>query len=141
MDKSIFCYGPVGTGKTQYIAAVVRAYVQRCQKVKWLSCPIFIMEAQSMYRNKERDPFEYITNIANLAIPVVLDDIGIEKMSDWVRQVLYMLINERYQREYITLITSNRSLKEIDELIHPGIASRIAGMCEVLEFTGKDRRI
>ena len=155
LNKGLFCYGTVGTGKTQYIAEVVREYIERIGNKRtdhederfavkppvWLSCPVFIMQAQSMYRDKNQDPFGYIIDIAKRANILVLDDIGMEKMSDWVRQVLYMLINERYQRESITLITSNRNLKEIDELIHPGIASRIAGMCEVIHFSGKDFRV
>jgi len=39
------------------------------------------------------------------------------------------------------LITSNLTLDEIAEKVGDRIASRIAGMCKVVEVRGKDRRI
>lgn len=139
--KSIFCHGTAGTGKTQFIASLAKFYLRAHGGVIWLSFPTYIMKLQTMYRDDKNDPFEYVMGMAKTEKTVILDDIGIEKMSDFVRQVTYMLINERYQRQLLTLITSNKTLAEIDNLIHPGIASRIAGMCQVLEFKGKDLRI
>lgn len=141
VNKSIYCFGFAGTGKTQFIATLAKFYLRSHGGVIWLSYPTYIMKLQTMYRDDKNDPFEYVIGTAKSEKTVILDDIGIEKMSDFVRQVTYMLINERYQRQLLTLITSNKTLTEIDNLIHPGIASRIAGMCQVLEFKGKDLRI
>ena len=70
-----------------------------------------------------------------------LDDLGAEKLTDFVRQITYFILNEREQNELTTVITSNFSLKQLDEQIDQRISSRIAGMCEILKFTGDDRRI
>ena len=62
-------------------------------------------------------------------------------MTDFVRQTTYALINEREMEMRPTFITSNFALQRLNEHIDERVASRIAGMCEVIELKGKDRRI
>jgi DNA replication protein DnaC len=40
-----------------------------------------------------------------------------------------------------TIITSNLTLEEVSEKVGDRIASRIAGMCKVIELKGIDRRV
>lgn len=141
LNKSVFCYGPAGTGKTQFIATLAKHYIRNRYGVIWLSYPVYVMRLQTMYRNDTKDPYEYVMNVATTEKILILDDIGIEKQTDFLRQTIYMLVNQRYERQEVTLITSNKTLTEIDNIIHPGISSRIAGMCQVLEFKGRDLRI
>lgn len=72
---------------------------------------------------------------------LILDDVGSEKVSDWTIETLYHLINDRYENNKPTIITSNLSLKELAEKVGDRIPSRIAEMCEVIKIEGKDRRI
>ena len=72
---------------------------------------------------------------------MIIDDIGAEKLTEFVRQTFYYIINEREQWLKKTIITSNYSLDELDEYIDGRISSRIAGMCEIVELGGKDRRV
>jgi len=44
---------------------------------------------------------------------LVLDDIGQEKPSEWVKERLYIIINERYQLGKKTILTSNVSLQKL----------------------------
>lgn len=63
---------------------------------------------------------------------LVIDDLGTEKQTDFVQEVIYELIDHRYNYLRKTLITSNYSLKEISSKYHARIASRIAEMCEII---------
>src|SRR3990167_9483378 len=98
------------------------------------------MELQAMYSKDNESPFDEAQRIANFNGVLIIDDIGAEKMSDWVRQILYYIINEREQRLLPTVITSNFSLQQIAEQIDIRISSRIAGMCKLIKLTGMDRR-
>lgn len=71
----------------------------------------------------------------------ILDDIGVEKPTEFVEEVLYLLINAQYEKEYPMLITSNLKLSELGDRLGLRIASRIKEMCELIELTGKDKRI
>ena len=148
IDKSVFITGEAGVGKTVLMASIVRKYLRKgygyyknLGGMDWISYPAFIMELQSLFRKDSESPFDYADEMAKLNGVLAIDDLGAEKLTDFVRQITYFIINEREQRELPILITSNFSLQEIDEMIDPRISSRIAGMCEVIKLSGKDRRL
>jgi len=73
---------------------------------------------------------------------LILDDLGSEKMSDWVRQAFYVLISHRERHELPTVITSNLSLGEIESRIgDERITSRIGGASKIVKIEGVDNRI
>jgi DNA replication protein DnaC len=160
VGKNIFITGDSGTGKTVLMAEItkkiIRESVEIIEKIshsidneyniiKWISYPAFIMELQNMFKKDfERGaetPFDMAEKIAKFNGMLCVDDIGAEKLTEFVRQITYFIINEREQRMLPIMITSNFSLAQIDEMIDPRISSRIAGMCETIRLVGKDRRI
>jgi DNA replication protein DnaC len=63
---------------------------------------------------------------------LVLDDLGANKMSDWQYQILYSLINYRYDNLKTTIITCNLSLTELETTWQDDrITSRIQRMCKI----------
>ena len=153
-NKSLFITGSVGTGKTVFMCSMIKKYLQekvylprkenefydRNYRCKFISFPAWIMSLQGAFKHSEIDPFSLADGIAKFKGILAIDDLGAEKLTEWVKQIIYFVINEREQRELITLITSNFSLDEIDEQIDSRISSRIAGMCNILVFKGEDRR-
>lgn len=140
-EKSIFITGKSGVGKTVLMADLLKKYIKNDYNAKWISYPRFIMELQSLFRNNNDDPFAFAKNIADYPGVLFIDDLGAEKITDFVRQITYFILNEREQNNSLICITSNYSLQQIDELIDTRISSRIAGMCVSLKITGEDKRI
>lgn len=144
--------GPAGTGKTHLAVAYLREVLINIERDD--DCILHLgqerghfVEAVDLFmrlRNSFNDKSEGETETLKpyLESPfLVLDDLGAEKLSDYVRQCLYLLINKRYGDCQETIITSNLSLKQISENYGDRLASRIAGMGEELILKGKDRRI
>ena len=71
---------------------------------------------------------------------LVLDDLGAELAEEMGRQILGMVLEICYQRGIIVIATSNLSLEQVYEL-SPSIGSRLAEMCDVLQFTEPDYRL
>lgn len=151
-NKSFFIYGKVGTGKTVLMADVMKDYIKKhCWDCtgniglyttgEWISYPKFIIKLQSMFREHELNPNEYAERIAGCKGLLAIDDLGAEKITEFVRQITYFIINEREQNMRRTIITSNYTLDQIDEMIDDRVSSRIIGMCEIIELKGRDRRI
>jgi len=155
---SIFITGEVGAGKTVLMASIAKKIIRNTksplgQPIDWISYPSFIMELQNMFRKDfdydeygkkakiQTTPFDVAEKIAKYEGVLCIDDIGSEKLTEYVRQITYFIINEREQRVLSTMITSNFSLAQIDEMIDSRISSRIAGMCETIKLVGKDRRL
>lgn len=162
-EQSMFITGPVGVGKTVLMAGVAKEilkvnfekYYEKEKNrggvilsggphygVKWISYPNFIMYLQNSFREgSESNPYDNAEYIATYPGILCIDDLGAEKMTEFVQQVTYYIINQREQEVLHTLITSNFSLQQIAEQIHPRISSRIGGICKIVKLTGKDRRL
>lgn len=148
--KSLFIHGGAGTGKT-FLSFIVAKYMtgihediptpnKLIKSVEYISFPSFIIELQSSF-NEKINTFELLNDKAKNPNFLLIDDFGADGLTDFIRRIIYFLINERDLCGKQTIITSNYSLEEIDRQIDPRISSRIAGMCEIINLTGKDRRI
>ena len=118
------------------------------------SIPDILMEIRATFKNNSETTEENIINKYTERITetwqgsegtsyafMVLDDLGVEKTTDWSLQTLYAIIDHRYRNMKKTIITSNLNLNELSDKLGDRIASRIAGMCKTIEIKGKDRRI
>lgn len=139
-NKSLFINGNPGSGKTVFACSMAKETLKN-GIVKFVSYPAFIMELQSAFKADKENPFDIASEVAKFPGLLIIDDLGAEKITDFVRQITYFILNEREQWKLQTIITSNFSLPQLDEQIDARISSRIAGMCKILKFTGKDRRI
>jgi DNA replication protein DnaC len=74
---------------------------------------------------------------------IVIDDLGVGKMTDFALAVVYEVIDYRDMNLIDgMIITSNLSLTQLaGALGDDRVTSRIAGMCKVVNITGPDRRI
>ena len=148
--RGLFLHGTTGTGKTTALISIFKHWLKThfgwgtsrspsFSDWKFINFPMWIIELQSAYR-RDVSPSELIKELCEKPF-LIIDDIGAEKMTDFVRQTTYALINEREMEMRPTFITSNFALQRLNEHIDERVASRIAGMCEVIELKGKDRRI
>jgi DNA replication protein DnaC len=150
LGKSFFITGSPGTGKTVLMADVMSRYFKRKAyynaylkeyqpRGKWISYPKFIIEIQCSF--KDGNPIEMVESVANLGYWLAIDDLGAEKLTEFVEEVTYFILNEREQNMRKTIITSNLSLAQIADKMGERISSRIAGICDIIKLEGNDRRI
>ena len=99
------------------------------------------MELQNLYKSEKESPYDRAEKIASFKGVLVIDDLGANKATEWVRQITYYIVNAREQEMLPIIITSNFSLEEIAEQIDSRISSRIAGMCKSIKLSGRDRRL
>ena len=148
-QKGLFMYGDVGTGKSTFLhnfyfdkclkilidyEALDHADIKKDNQIIYFSS--FVISLQTNFDTAEQR-INTLAEVKNLYI----DDLGAEKCTDYVKQMLYTLINQREMNCLNTYIASNLSLDQIDKYYDPRISSRIAGMCEIVKFTGGDKRL
>lgn len=146
---SLFITGACGTGKTHKAVSLLKGYADSrpCHEFEhpykhlpiFITIPELLMKIRSCFSLDECE--ETIVRKYSDCSLLVLDDLGVEKTSDWALQTLYIILNNRYSEQLQTIITSNLTIEEIGEKLGDRIASRIAGMCKIVKLTGKDRRI
>ncbi|MCE5251751.1 ATP-binding protein [bacterium] len=78
---------------------------------------------------------------ALIEIPfLVVDDFGVQRNTEWESEMLYNLIDSRYEMEHLTIITSNIHINDYKEIAHGRIHSRIKEMCSVIKVDLPDYR-
>lgn len=134
---NLFLWGAAGVGKTHLATALIRDHdVYGRYSPQEISRTIRKSFGDV---DKEEEAYSSIINSPQLLI----DDIGTEKQTEFLYSCMYEIIDRRYMQDSGGLIlTSNLSLDKL--AAHFGddrLTSRIAGMCKIIEITGKDRRL
>ena len=136
--KGLFIHGGVGTGKTHIAYAIAKkVYGDRTQVEFWNSAEL--MDAiRRGYDKPFDDTFEDLMKFRGL---LILDDVGSEKLTEWVAERFYLLVNKKYNNMVPIIFTSNFSIEELAGRIGERVASRLVEMGHVIELTGEDRRL
>jgi DNA replication protein DnaC len=144
--QGFYLYGHTSTGKTLYGAQLVLE-IAKYYRMNHLGTPstIFISCLDLLERIKdsfkEGSPSNNIMEKVKSANILMLDDIGAEKVSEWVLQTLNYLINERYENLRTTIITSNFDLDKLETNLGSRVVPRIYEMCEQKKFDEKNYRL
>jgi DNA replication protein DnaC len=72
---------------------------------------------------------------------LILDDLGTAKETEWTGEILYRVVNHRYNQELPTVITTNHEPGRLPALVGDRIASRLIQMTARVPMTGDDRRL
>lgn len=132
-NKGLFIYGDTGTGKTHSLHAIANTKGRRVDNFVDLLSEFRDSVSKGYYHGKMID----ITNVDILFI----DDMGAEKMTEFVQEFVYSLLNRRYEKMKTTIIATNLTLEDFKERYGDRILSRVMEMCVLVEMSGEDRRI
>lgn len=125
----LYISGPPGVGKTHVAAAImielIRLGVWPCS---FWSVPDLLNDVRASYRekSKQEDEGDDAFDDALMCEILVLDDIGTERQSEWVREILYAIIDYRYSNMLPTIYTSNYPLARLRDLLDPEIDGKHA---------------
>lgn len=138
--KGLYLYGTAGTGKTYKmhgLSKYLRAF--GFNTIFWNATNI-LSRFKVMYE-REDEGEELVAQHLRENRALFLDDLGAEKSTEWSNDILYRLINYRYENKLPTYIATNLNLSALLLRYGDRIASRIAEMCEIIEVGGEDRRL
>lgn len=144
---SRYIVGPSGIGKTHLMYALFKRYCEKaiiedgnCQSCVTIHVPKFLSLLRSSYGRADGPPEAFLLEQFTTGTYFFIDDLGAEKTTEWTIGTLYLLIDTLYINNKTVFISSNLKLDEIADKLDERIASRIKGMCKVLNMEGDDRR-
>jgi DNA replication protein DnaC len=131
---NLFLFGHAGTGKTYVASCFCKMALLKNKSVLFRPVPELMMKIrQDTLANRQIQTINHLCDHDVLC----LDDLGSEKATEWVIETLYVLIDKWYRNgKKGIIVTSNMPLEGIGTTYGDRIASRIAGMCKVVDFEG-----
>lgn len=109
----LYLCGKLGVGKTYLLAAIARELVEHEVTVLLMHFPTFAVQMKNAIQNNS--VLSQINQIK--AVPILmLDDIGADSLSSWIRdEVLGVILQYRLQEKLPTFFSSNFSMAELQK--------------------------
>jgi DNA replication protein DnaC len=149
VNAGLLLHGPVGVGKTHLAVAVLNDLIEM-KGATGLFCDFsdLLDRIQASFsRTVDANQDDIVAPYRDAGV-LVLDELGARRPSDWVREILYGLLNTRYNRNRITIITTNfgdepevRGGETLEMRVGAPVRSRLSEMCLFVPMTGSDYRV
>jgi DNA replication protein DnaC len=121
----LMIWGAHGNGKSHLAAAVAHKVQEKGYTLVFQTMPELLDRIRGTFRNgKNTETEKDIMTALQTCDLLVLDDIGAEKVSDWVQDVLFRIVDDRYRRKKPILYTTNLQPSELKDKIGPRIFDR-----------------
>lgn len=133
-NLGLLFWGEVGGGKTYAAACIANALLDRGVPVMVTSLPKII--------NSGWDKGKIISQLHRYPL-MVLDDLGVERNSEYSLETVYTVLDERRKAQKPLIITTNLTLKEMHapmDRAHDRIYSRVFEMCVPVYFPPQNYR-
>jgi DNA replication protein DnaC len=137
----ILFIGKVGTGKTHLAISIWKELLNRKIAGIYINTIDLFHILRSRIGNDSEISFEETLEVVKKSRFLAIDDLGVEKDTEFVNEVLFSIIDYRYEKKLPTIITTNLTLDEIKKNLTERIVSRMLGSCEVIFLNGRDFRI
>lgn len=140
MGKGLYYYSETkGSGKTRLAVSLGNVLLKNLrQQVKFITCSDLLKEIRNTYNEQSKyTENQLIEGINNVAI-LIIDDIGVERPSSWVNEMLLNIFDNRMKYKKITIFTSNCIIENLKH--DERIKSRLNKMCIPVKMPNEDIR-
>ncbi len=132
--ESMYITGPNGVGKSHLAGALAMRW-----GAEWMATPRLMMELSKCMSKYAEQTQMGIYEYWSKRRVVVVDDLLAASKTEYGIMWLLAVISARIDDDRPTVVTCDRSLKDIDA-IDSSLASRLAGFQQI-RLTGRDRRM
>ena len=158
VEKGLLFLGNPGVGKTHLTVAILKQLMTQ-KGVECLFCSYqeLLRQIRDSYNPVSLSTESEVVRPVLETDVVAIDDLGAERISDWVEDTVTYILNYRYTQKKITLLTSNlpdapeearersasgkyRVADTLTDRIGVRVRSRLYEMCELVRILANDFR-
>ena len=139
--------GPYGTGKTHLAASIAHELIKREIPVVFGTTISLLGMIKQSYDSTKFSEDE-VTTLYNEVELLIIDDLGKERVNEWVLEKLYLIVNSRYENNLPIVITTNYDIDGLTARLSTdknretaeAVTSRLWEMCRGFRVEGEDWR-
>ena len=138
-NLGLLLWGDVGTGKSFLAACIANALLEKGVPVLMTNFSKILNQMGAMYSDER---YRYIASFNRFSL-LIIDDLGIERNTEYALEQVYAVIDERYKTGLPLIITTNLTISQLrnpEDVAHARIYSRVLEMCTPVHVPGHDRR-
>lgn len=131
--------GAVGTGKTFMASCIGNAIILKLYPVLMTSFPRLLNEVTTFKENRN----DFLNRLNKFSL-LIIDDLGVERQSDFTSEVIYQIVDFRYKLKLPIIVTTNipiNELKSTTDIKLQRIYDRLLEICLPIQVQGKNRRL
>ena len=126
-----------GTGKTSMMICLYKKILNESET----GCSFFTLyDLITRIKNQMFEGTDKTLKYVKEVDVLFLDDVGVEKPTEYVIETFYSIINTRYNNELPTFISTNLSLKDFKSMFGDRFLSRFYECCKFFKIEDKDYR-
>ena len=144
--NGLFICGECGVGKSHLAFATANALIEKGNSVIAMTMIDLLLKIKSSF-NAYNDKMteEQILKIYTDCALLVIDDLGKEKPTEWALQMIYSVIDRRYNALKPIIVTTNFTASELikrfgDSSIGNAIVDRLFEICQYVPIEGESYR-
>lgn len=138
--ENLLFQGGTGLGKTHLSLSIAQEVISKGFGVIYVSAPNILSRLETRQfggRSYERTEDEQLLQECDL---LIIDDLGTEFVTKFTQSSIYNIINTRLNMAKPVIISTNLSIKELEDIYGQRMVSRMVGMLKRIDFFGNDIR-
>lgn len=153
VEKGLYIYGDMGIGKTYILKTFAKIMAEKGKKVAYVNLSNLVLKVKETFGEENLSSSTLLKRLIEVEY-LFIDDIGAEKVTSWFRdEFLFMLLNERLDKNRITFFSSNYSLDDLvrkeantsnskyrDTDNAKRLVSRVRGLSKEIYLKGTNKR-
>lgn len=138
--SGLLLMGSVGNGKSHLAAAIIREVKNKGYFAIFANVPDTLSRIRATFDQGSEETESQMLDALRNADLVILDDLAVEKQTDWKMEIIYQIIDSRYRAELPIVITTNANMAQLRKCIGDRTFDRISEMCRFLVNRGTSYR-
>ncbi len=138
--ENLLIYGETGLGKTFLSNCIAREILASGHSVLYLTANSLFRDVFRPRRDSEDGEYNELREFVYNADLLILDDLGTETLSEFVRSVVFEVINQRMLDQRSTIISTNLDLPGISDRYTERVLSRIIEHYKLMYLYGANIR-